>query len=210
MFPLGTVLVPGMVLPLHVFEPRYQQLVQDCLAAPEPEFGVVLIERGSEVGGGDVRTDVGTVARILRADRLSGGRVALATAGVRRLRVARWLDDDPYPRAEVEDWPDGDDDPATTAAAREALAPGGEVVALLRRGAALLTELGEASVPVDVALADDPVLASYQAIAVAPLGVLDRQALLAAPTAGARAARLAELLPGALELLEARLAGGGE
>jgi Lon protease-like protein len=210
MFPLGTVLVPGMVLPLHVFEPRYQELVRDCLAAPEPEFGVVLIERGSEVGGGDVRTDVGTVARILRADQLSGGRYALATAGVRRLRVTGWLDDEPYPRAEVEDWPDGDDDPAAAAAAREALAPGGEVLALLRRGAALLTELGEASVPVDVALADDPVLASYQAIAVAPLGVLDRQALLAAPTAGVRAARLAELLPGALELLEARLAGGGE
>jgi Lon protease-like protein len=208
MFPLGTVLVPGMVLPLHVFEPRYQRLVHDCLSADEPEFGVVLIERGSEVGGGDVRTDVGTVARILRADQLSGGRVALATAGVRRLRVVRWLDDDPYPRAEVEDWPDGDDDPAAADAARDALGPGGEVVALLRRGAALLTELGEAAVPVDVALADDPGLASYQAIAVAPLGVLDRQALLAAPSPGARAARLAEMLPDALELLEARLAGG--
>ena len=54
MFPLGTVLLPGAVLPLHVFEPRYRQLVQDCLAG-EPEFGVVLIERGSEVGGGDQR-----------------------------------------------------------------------------------------------------------------------------------------------------------
>lgn len=208
MFPLGTVLVPGMVLPLHVFEPRYQRLVQDCLAG-EPEFGVVLIERGSEVGGGDVRTDVGTVARILRADQLSGGRFALATAGVRRLRVVRWLDDDPYPRAEVEDWRDGDDDEAAAAAARAALAPGGEVVALLRRGAALLTELGEVAAPVDVELSGDPVLAGYQAVALAPLGVLDRQALLAAPSPGARAARLAELLPGALELLEARLAGGG-
>jgi Lon protease-like protein len=196
-----------MVLPLHVFEPRYQRLVHDCMAAEAPEFGIVLIERGSEVGGGDVRTAVGTVARILRAEQLSGGRFALVTAGVRRLRVVRWLDDDPYPRAEVEDWPDGDDDEAA-AAARAALAPGGELVGLLRRGAALLTELGEAAVPVDLTLADDPALASYQAVAAAPLGVLDRQALLAAPSAAARAARLADMLPGALELLEARLAGG--
>ena len=59
MFPLGSVLLPGVVLPLHVFEPRYQQLVRDCLETDEHEFGVVLIDRGSEVGGGDSRTDVG-------------------------------------------------------------------------------------------------------------------------------------------------------
>ena len=66
MFPLGTVLLPGMVLPLHVFEPRYQQLVRDCLDAPPHEFGVVLIDRGSEVGGGDTRCDVGVIARIVQ------------------------------------------------------------------------------------------------------------------------------------------------
>ena len=64
MFPLGTVLLPGAVLPLHVFEPRYRALVADCLAG-EQEFGVVLIERGSEVGGVDVRRDIATVARIV-------------------------------------------------------------------------------------------------------------------------------------------------
>ena len=94
MFPLGTVLLPGMVLPLHVFEPRYRQLVQDCEAG-DGEFGVVLIERGSEVGGGDVRTDVGTVAKIVQSQSLPDGRYLLATVGARRLRVERWLDDDP-------------------------------------------------------------------------------------------------------------------
>ena len=71
MFPLGKVLVPGEVLPLHVFEPRYRQLVVDLLAADDrpPEFGVVLIERGWEVGGGDARTDIGTVARRSRPGR---------------------------------------------------------------------------------------------------------------------------------------------
>ena len=57
MFPLGTVLVPKAVVPLHVFEPRYQTMLVDVMAG-DRKFGVVLIERGSEVGGGDVRTDV--------------------------------------------------------------------------------------------------------------------------------------------------------
>ena len=105
MFPLGTVLLPSLLLPLHVFEPRYRTLVDDCVAG-DGEFGVVLIERGSEVGGGDVRTDVGTVARILEVERFDDGRFAVAAVGTRRIRVERWLDDDPYPRAEVHDWPD--------------------------------------------------------------------------------------------------------
>jgi Lon protease-like protein len=109
MFPLGTVLLPGVVLPLHVFEPRYQQLVRDCLdATTHPEFGVVLIDRGSEVGGGDVRSDVGVVARILQVAAMDAGRFAIISVGTRRIKVTQWLPDDPYPRAEVEDWPDGD------------------------------------------------------------------------------------------------------
>lgn len=51
MFPLGTPLVPGSLLPLQIFEPRYQQMISDVLESSEPEFGVVLIERGHEVGG---------------------------------------------------------------------------------------------------------------------------------------------------------------
>ena len=86
MFPLGTVLVPGAMLPLHVFEPRYRALVADCIAG-EPEFGVVLIERGSEVGGGDARFDVGTRARIVQIAELPDGRYALSTVGLRRIRV---------------------------------------------------------------------------------------------------------------------------
>ena len=68
-------------LPLHVFEPRYRALVEHCLAARRPEFGVVLIERGSEVGGGDTRFDVGTVARIVEASQFPDGRYALVTVG---------------------------------------------------------------------------------------------------------------------------------
>ena len=66
MFPLGTVLFPTGVLPLRVFEPRYRHMLDDLLPGTR-EFGVVLIERGSEVGGGEVRSGVGTIARILEA-----------------------------------------------------------------------------------------------------------------------------------------------
>ena len=105
MFPLGSVLFPSVVLPLHVFEDRYRTLMRDCLAG-DREFGVVLIERGSEVGGGDVRTAVGTVARIVESEEYPDGRYAVVAVGVRRIVVDEWLPDAPYPRAEVHDWPD--------------------------------------------------------------------------------------------------------
>src|SRR5207245_2365688 len=79
MFPLGTVLLPHAHLPLHIFEPRYRALVKDVLAG-DGEFGVVLIERGQEVGGGDVRFDIGTVARIVQSAELPRGRWLLEAA----------------------------------------------------------------------------------------------------------------------------------
>ena len=108
MFPLGSVLLPGGALPLHVFEPRYQALVRDCIEAPDHEFGVVLIDRGSEVGGGELRRDVGVVARMVQVAQLADDRFAVVAIGTRRIRVIEWLPDDPYPRAVVEDWPDVD------------------------------------------------------------------------------------------------------
>src|SRR5688500_16539615 len=112
MFPLGTVLFPSMLLPLHVFEPRYRQLTAECIEH-DREFGVVLIERGHEVGGGDSRTSVGTLARIVQAQPFPDGRWALAAVGTSRIRVVEWLPDDPYPRAELEPLPD---DPASDGA----------------------------------------------------------------------------------------------
>jgi Lon protease-like protein len=202
MFPLGTVLVPSAGLPLHVFEPRYRALVRDCLAG-DREFGVVLIERGSEVGGGDVRTSAGTVARIVDAQELPDGRWALATIGIRRVRVTRWLPDDPYPIAEVEDWPD----PAPGEGFSDRLE---ECVTLLRRALGLATEAGDVAAPATVELSDDPVLASYQAIAVAPLGTFDRQRLLGAESPEERVATLVDLLRDAIALLELRLGGAGD
>ncbi len=108
MFPLGTVLLPGGILPLHVFEPRYRQLVADLLAddVNEPEFGVTMIERGKETGGGEDRADVGVIGRVVQIEALEDGRYGLVVVGTWRFRVRSWLPDDPYPLADIDAWPD--------------------------------------------------------------------------------------------------------
>lgn len=100
MFPLQAVLFPGGRLPLQVFEPRYVAMTRHCLAT-DRRFGVVLIARGPEVGGGDERTATGTIAVIDRAVALPAGRIGLLAHGTERIHVERWLPDDPYPRAVV-------------------------------------------------------------------------------------------------------------
>lgn len=202
MFPLGTVLFPSGVLPLHVFEPRYRALVEACLAAPDgPEFGVVLIERGSEVGGGDTRVDVGTVARIVEASRFDDGRYALATVGIRRLRVVEWLPDEPYPQALVESLSEPEIDADSAADARAA------VEQRLRRVLGLASELG-AAVRTDVELDADPTRAGFQACALAPLGPFDAQQLLEVDDPRARLDRLVVQLDDLAELLQLRLSEG--
>ena len=87
-------------------------MIIDCLAEDgEPEFGQTLITHGREAGGGDERAMVGTVAQVLQIDALDEGRYALVAVGTRRIRVNAWLPDDPYPIADVDDWPDEDPDP---------------------------------------------------------------------------------------------------
>jgi Lon protease-like protein len=200
MFPLGTVLLPSAVIPLHVFEPRYRALVHDCLAA-DREFGIVLIARGSEVGGDDERTDAGTVARIVEAVEMPDGRWAIGAVGARRLRVLAWLPDDPYPRAEVADWPDVDPGPGHGTSLEH-------TIALLRRVLALATEAGDQSAPATIALSEDPVLAGYHAAAVAPIGPHDRQRLLTAASPDERLVLLDEMLEECVEVLRLRLAEG--
>lgn len=203
MFPLGTVLFPTMVLPLRVFEERYRALVRDCLAA-DREFGVVLIERGSEVGGGDVRTDVGTVARIVEVEEYPDGRFGLVSVGVRRVRVDRWMTDDPYPAAEVRDWPDPGPGPGEAERAESALRA---MLVPFRRALALSGELRETSVPATIELADDPGTASFQAAAVGPIGPLDQRRVLATEGAADRLELLAGLFAEEAEVLAARLSG---
>jgi len=197
MFPLGTVLLPGMVLPLHVFEPRYQQLVRDCLDAPPHEFGVVLIDRGSEVGGGDTRSDVGVIARILQVAPLEGNRFALVTVGTRRVRVVEWLADDPYPRADVDDWPDGDE---TCSVERVAA-----VAARARRCAGLAVELGDRVMVAEGALSGDASADSFLLAGISPFGPADQYAALCAANPSERVELIDSLLDGVEAGLHFRL-----
>ncbi len=202
-FPLPEIVFfPETVLPLHVFEPRYRALTRDCLAG-DREFGVVLIARGSEVGGGDERTDVGTVARIAAAAELPDGRWYLQTVGTRRIRVDAWLPDDPYPMAEVSAF-----DEATGGDAAGLVSLVESVERALRRTCALRSELGDSTALVTFDLAADPVLASYQAAVLAGLGPVDAQLVLSEPSAAGRFAHLDRLLAEQAELLEFRLTGG--
>jgi uncharacterized protein len=187
MFPLGTVLLPGVILPLHVFEPRYQQLMHDCLETSQPEFGVVLIDRGSEVGGGDSRSDVGVVAQIVQVAPMDGGRFAVVAVGTRRIRVTQWLTDSPYPRADVEDWPDG----AGVDVPDERIAA---VAARARRCAALAVEMGDWSSVPDVELTGEPSSDSYRLAAICPFGASDVYAVLCAPDPAARVELVDRLL----------------
>ena len=202
MFPLGSVLLPGGVLPLHVFEPRYRALVEACVAAEDHEFGVVLIERGHEVGGGDERRDVGTVARMVQVAQTEDGRYAVISVGTHRVRVKAWLPDDPYPLADVDDWPDDEpDDPAVDALVAE-LTP------RVRRAAALALELGDPVGDPQSELSDDALVASYQLAALAPLSVVDRFDLLCAAGPAERLRLLRDRLDDVEALLQFRLDEG--
>ncbi len=101
LFPLQTVLFPGMPLPLQVFEARYRQLVAECLDASEP-FGVALIQEGAEVGGPAVPHALGTTARIQSVEPDERGRLQLETLGERRFRIVGLHVDRPYLWADVE------------------------------------------------------------------------------------------------------------
>ncbi|MCY3578644.1 MAG: LON peptidase substrate-binding domain-containing protein [bacterium] len=202
MFPLGMVLLPTMVVPIHVFEPRYRQMTKDCLDG-DREFGVVLIERGSEIGGGDTRTHAGTVAKIIDSQEFPDGRWGLVVGGMRRVQVVDWLEDDPYPRAEVQDWPDAgyvdNEDLARQVPS---------VAGLWRRVLALQSELGAPGPPADFEISEDPSTAIWQLSSLSPMGPLDRQELLATDNAALRLALLAELLSDAEVVIRARIEMG--
>jgi Lon protease-like protein len=212
MFPLGTVLFPHAPLPLHVFEPRYRAMTRDLIAG-DGEFGVVLIERGHEVGGGEARFDIGTVARLVHCDELPDGRYAMTAYGVARLVVEAWLPDDPYPRARVrvlEDDARDDDADAVAAAASRGLLDG--VVDQLRRVYALHAMLDPRVLPptwLDTALARDVVsdhdVAAYELCARAPLGPIDALALLRCDSTMHRLRLLAQLLEEQRLILTSRL-----
>ena len=181
LFPLGTVLVPGLLLPLHVFEPRYRRLVHDLLALPEHErvFGVVAIKAGTEVGRDGVRAlyDVGCTAVVREAVRHDDGRYDLITSGAVRFRLHSLEDtpatDDAYLVGEVS--PLTEDDGG---------AP--DVATLGLEVAGLFTAYRERLGGSPPELPSSPRVLSYLVAADMVLDLSDRQALLEEPDTAAR------------------------
>lgn len=210
MFPLGSVLLPGERLPLRIFEPRYRAMLADATSAENTVpagFGVVLIARGHEVGGGEVRTDIGTFADIagIAADEIpvapDVAALSIVATGSFRFRVRQWLDDDPYPQALIQPLPE----PAVDAAATSALIETGAAIRALIEDSFRRRDspIGDGVPLFDAAdLADVGVFGWAARL---PFGPADRQALLAAESVTERAS----VLDDAVQTLAARIHFGG-
>jgi len=192
LFPLGSVLFPGVVMPLRVFEPRFRQLVEDLEALPEGtdrRFGVVAIRDGREVGEGNVHSlyEYGCTAQISAADAADDGSYALVTTGVERFRVlSADLTTGPYPTAEVEmltDVPGEDADALRTPATAQFL---GYQRALSGLRGVRLGPLPQ--------LPDDATVLSYLIAATMIIDVREKHSLLAAADAATRLRREQALL----------------
>jgi Lon protease-like protein len=197
LFPLGTVLYPGLLLPLHIFEERYRQLVRDLLDGPEPRrFGVIAIRKGRETGvdGVSALHEIGCIATVRRVAAHDDGRFDLVTVGTQRFRLAAVDDSRPYLQGEIDllDEETGDE----TAA--------GEAADAVRRGFRGYLEALSRQESVHVTmpdLPDDPVLLSYLVAASMILDLPVRQALLAEPDALRRLASERTLLSREITML---------
>jgi Lon protease-like protein len=137
---------------------------------------------------------------VVEATELADGRCGLVAVGTTRFRVVRWLPDDPFPQAEVEDLREPAPGP-------DAKALRADAESVLRRTLALRTELGELAAPATVALAEDVSTAAFQMAALAPVGPADAQRVLEAATPEERLRTMVRLLTEEAEVLEARVAG---
>jgi Lon protease-like protein len=179
LFPLGTVLFPGLLLPLHIFEDRYRRLVRDLLGGPAPQrFGVIAIRKGRETGVDGVSSlyRTGCTATLRQVDKLDDGRFELVTVGTQRFRL-RGLDHSrPYLRGEADLLGEetGDEQAVQAAAGAVRRAFRGYLAAVDAQAAA---KVRIASLP------DDPVALSYLVAATVIADLRDKQALLDAPDA---------------------------
>jgi uncharacterized protein len=175
LFPLGMVLYPGMILPLHIFEERYRQLVLDLLDGPEPRrFGVIAIRKGRETGIEGVHSlyEIGCTATLRRVERHEDGRFNVITVGTQRFKLLRLDETRPYFQGEIELLADDVLDPAEAVPAVHA------VQAAFRSYLDALTEWGGATVRIEE-LPDEPALLSFIVAAAMVIDLPDRQALLA-------------------------------
>ena len=199
LFPLNTVLFPGAALPLQIFEDRYKEMLQDCLAA-DSRFGAVLIKEGVEVGGPAVPHTTGTMAEIVQVSDEQRGRFLVSCVGRQRFRIRSISDELPYLSGSVELLAEEADQgvtPELTAAVREAVA------AYL----ALVSGLGGGWVR-DIPVPTEPVSLSYLAAAALQVDTAQKQTLLEEATASSRLRSTLSLLHQSTEDIRRRVAEG--
>src|SRR5258707_2629426 len=190
LFPLGTVLYPGVLLPLHILEDRSRQLVQALMREPGPRsFGVIAIREGREAGADGVSAlyEIGCTATVRRVTEHPDGRFSLVPVGTQRFRLAELDRAQPYLRAEVDLLPEDTGDHEAAQRAAQAVQSGFRAYldALAARGA---TQVKSPDLP------DEPVLLSYLVAASMIADLSDKQALLAQPDALRRLASERALL----------------
>jgi len=173
LFPLSTVLFPGMVLPLHIFEERYRLMINRCLDQ-QRAFGVLLIREGREVGENATPYRVGTTAAISGVSRMDDGRLNLVAIGAERFRLQSVRRDQPYLVGSAEPWPLA----GAEAEQAQELAP--PVLALFKRYTALLAEAQGEKLQVDEMPDDAHTLALLVAIAL-QVPLAQKQQLLQQP-----------------------------
>ena len=171
LFPLNTVLFPGQLLPLHIFEPRYRQMIGECIQHGRP-FGVALIRSGPEVGEMAEPYDVGTTAQIMQVERMDDGRMNILCMGNARFRIAQTFHDKPYLYGQVDLWP------------WQPFAAGDVDLALVRkrldRYVQALAELTDNELSIE--LPEDPAALANTAAAVLQIDAAEKQQLLSTPS----------------------------
>jgi Lon protease-like protein len=202
LFPLNTVLFPGQVLPLHIFEDRYRRMIGQCIEKSWP-FGVTLIQEGEEVGGPAKPFEVGTTARVTQVERLDDGRLNIISVGELRFRIAA-LDQaqEGYLRADVALWPWSPSD--ETASQTLAL----NVRDRLRRYVEMISQASGTELKTND-LPDEPTeLACLTAVAL-QVEQLEKQDLLNSPSIAGLLSKEVGLLRRELRMLQVILASPG-
>lgn len=162
--------MPAMPLSLRIFEERYLKLLGDLVGQENPEFGVVLIERGQEIGGGEKRLGIGTLASVTDIGTLDEF-YGIESIGTQRFRVNAWLPDDPYPMADIDFIPDLIWDDSLTMAKNQ-------LETKVRNLLSFASEFGDLQYGSDTEFSEDPMQACWQIAGVLPVGPLDHLDLL--------------------------------
>lgn len=186
LFPLNTVLFPGQTLPLHIFEPRYREMIRDCMRAGRI-FGVVLIREGMEVGGPAEPHRVGTVTAIQDIEYLPDGRMHIVAQGRERFRLQDWNSEiKPYLIGRVSPWPWDDDPPPSTALSQIVQRRVARYIDLLVRASDLDVEIDQ--------MPQDPASLAVLASAALQISSEQKQTLLEVPSLAELLRRLKDLL----------------